>query len=100
MDSKYSSFKNRYGDVITLRLEDDGCIYMYGGKFFRTIYNANGDAKEITGIDPSGGPFISVGDDLGLFNNQWYGKKVSKIEWATNKTPEEENETIFKLTIT
>lgn len=51
---------NRYGEK-TILTHIDGNFYSLNSKYgYRLIFNPDG--KSINSIDPSGGPFLSVGD--------------------------------------
>lgn len=61
---------NRYRDR-TILTHIDGNFYCLNSKFgHRLIFNSDG--KTIDAIDPSGGPFLSVGDLI-------QGKKIKSI---------------------
>ena len=54
------TYKNRHGDEITSEHIGDEVI-MTGGKWIRWGYE---DDETITMVDPSGGPYISLGENL------------------------------------
>lgn len=59
-------YTNRYGDTFTFELNERGNIQWSGNfKYHRFGFNDNGD--DITMVDPSGGPYISLGMDMKLF---------------------------------
>ena len=60
-------YKNRYGDVFTFKQLENGNI-QWGGNFEYVRYGFKEDPKDITMVDPSGGPYISEGMDMKLFN--------------------------------
>ena len=54
--SKVAKYKNRYGDVFTFTKQEDGNVLMEGKfEWMRAVDDF---------IDPSGGPFIKVGQML------------------------------------
>jgi len=58
--------RNRYGDVITFDREGDHYV-MKGGSYFRFGSLEGQEAvnyNELGFVDPSGGPFIGIGDML------------------------------------
>ena len=59
-------YKNRYGDIFTFEVNERGNIDWKGNfEYCRTGYNDNPD--DITMVDPSGGPYIGIGDNMSLF---------------------------------
>jgi hypothetical protein len=59
-------YKNRYGDLFTFEENEQGNVQWSGNfKHYRAGYKDNPD--EPTYIDPSGGPFISIGDSMDEF---------------------------------
>lgn len=72
-------YKNRYGDVFTFKQLENGNI-QWGGNFEYVRYGFKEDPKDITMVDPSGGPYISEGMDMKLF-----GLKGIVKEFIDNK---------------
>jgi hypothetical protein len=65
-------YKNRYGDKHFFIPDNEGNL-LWEGDFGYCRFSMNED-KEITMVDPSGGPFIQVG-------SEWPGNKpVKRIE--------------------
>ena len=59
-------YTNRYGDKFTFEFNERGNIDWKGDfKYVRCAFNDNPD--DITMVDPSGGPYISIGTDMKLF---------------------------------
>lgn len=40
------------------------------------------DPENITFIDPSGGPYLSIGDDMGIFNKKFDGLIIQKLSFG------------------
>ena len=57
------TYINRYNDKIVFNKIDENTIELSGFEFFRTGYNSDEDNK-ILFIDPSGGPYLQVGDNI------------------------------------
>ena len=59
-------FINRYGKTITFIKDENNIFEMKGGEYYRYLFNVDeeGNFKSYDAVDPSGGPFISVGTDL------------------------------------
>ena len=54
---------NRYGDNIYLEnLENNKWVLRGGDDYYRVIFDKSPD--DIKAVDPSGGPFLSVGDKV------------------------------------
>lgn len=80
-------FINRQGDEILFIREGD-TFEMKGGDFIRFIFNLNeDDILKYHAIDPSGGPFISVGMDMEYIDKDLKGLVIESIE--RNKDGEE-----------
>ena len=88
MITRKVSYCNRYGDNIIFEQKDNE-IHMSGFnmEWLRIGYD---NEKNITMVDPSGGPYLSVGMNLGLYFND---KRSSIIE----NIKIEENKIIFKI---
>ena len=84
------SYCNRYGDNIIFEQKDNE-IHMSGFSldYMRT---STDDSGNVTMVDPAGGPYLSVGMNLGLYFND---KRSSIIE----NIKIEENKVIFKTKI-
>jgi hypothetical protein len=60
-----SKYTNRYGDVFTFEKNENGNIDWRGDfKYTRCGWN---DDDKIIFVDPSGGPFISIGTKMSLY---------------------------------
>lgn len=60
-------YENRYNDKIEF-IDNGDSVLMKGGKFIR--YGFDIDPNEIIMVDPSGGPYIEVGQDIrGFFRD-------------------------------
>jgi hypothetical protein len=70
------TYKNRYGDIYTFTLDRDGNILWEGEfKCHRVAFEESADNLNM--VDPSGGPYIDIGTDMGRFNKDWEGKVVT-----------------------
>ena len=58
-----AKFENRYGDFYTFTKQEDGNV-LWEGDFLMSRFGYNKDAKDPIYVDPSGGPFIKVGQML------------------------------------
>lgn len=64
---------NRYADRITFTQEGNTVVMSgYEGDYLRSSRDSNG---QVLMVDPSGGPYVAVGDDL----NEYFRDKVSRI---------------------
>ena len=52
---------NRYGLDIFLEHLEDGIYLLKGDLNFLSVIGMNEETKNVVAVDPSGGPFISVG---------------------------------------
>lgn len=59
-----TAYRNRYGDIITFEHIGNQVI-MKGGKWLR--YGFSNEDDSIDMVDPSGGPYISIEDNLNEF---------------------------------
>ncbi len=83
-------YKNMHGDVFTFTLDEDGNILCEGDfKWCRFGFEYN-NPDDLIMVDPSGGPYIDIGTDMGRFNKDWEGKVVTGFVHI---------ETGYKLTI-
>lgn len=72
-----AEYINRYGDKITFQYINENQIQMLGGDYYRTGYNED---ETIDFVDPSGGPFIQVGTDLGRYFGDGVKRVIKSIE--------------------
>lgn len=70
-------FKNRYGDNITF-VQVGKLFEMRGGDYYR--YLSNTDNNGYYAVDPSGGPFVSVGMDMGNLIQSLKGLVIEEIK--------------------
>ena len=82
-------YYNRYGDIIVFEKLDDNTIKMSGFEYSRTGYNIDNETIEF--IDPSGGPYIAVGMNLGNYFNTKKDMTIKAIECQP------ENGTVLKI---
>lgn len=75
-------FKNRYNQEITFKKEGD-FFEMSGGDYYRYLFNE--DNNGYYAIDPSGGPFISIGMDMEYVHQDLKGMVIKKIERTEDK---------------
>lgn len=59
-------YRNRYGDIYVFRKNEIGNIE-WRGDFTYVRFGFHNDPKDLLMVDPSGGPFISIGTDLKIF---------------------------------
>jgi hypothetical protein len=82
-------FINRYGKPITFIKDENNIFEMKGGEYYRYLFNVDeeGNFKSYDAVDPSGGPFISVGTDLEYIDENLKGLIVEEIniDKETNK---------------
>ena len=80
-------FVNRYGDTISFVQSGDWTIRMIGGEYYRYGYTGKEPLNQYNMVDPSGGPYIASGSDMGRFAKEWRGLIVSHItvESVTNE---------------
>ena len=74
-------FINRYGNEILFIKEGDS-FEMKGGDFYRYLFNVDDEGKFLNynAIDPSGGPYISVGMDMEYIHKDLKGLVIESIE--------------------
>jgi hypothetical protein len=89
-------FKNRYNEEIIF-IREGNSIEMKGGNYYRYLFTVDeeGNFKSYDAIDPSGGPFISVGMDMEYIHEDLKGLIIESIE----KTKEGEDKIILKTNI-
>jgi hypothetical protein len=64
-----SEYVNRYGDKFTFEKNENGNI-QWSGDFKYTRYGFEDNPKDVTMVDPSGGPYITLGMDLTLYGSE------------------------------
>ena len=74
-------FINRYGNEI-LFIKEDNTFEMKGGDYYRYLFNVDkeGNFLNYDAIDPSGGPYISVGMDMEYIHEDLKGLMIESIE--------------------
>lgn len=71
-------YKNRYNDSIEFSGVDDYKVYMKGGEYYR--FASLGESwNKLSMTDPSGGPYITRGCNMGRFDEMWEGFIVDYI---------------------
>lgn len=79
---KYAYF-NRHRDEIVFDDDGSGNVLMYGGKWMRFGYRET--PEEITMVDPSGGPCITLDTDLDRFFQDGLSRIVTAIHFLHNE---------------
>lgn len=70
------TYKNRYGDVFTFTPDNDGNLLWEGDfKYHRVGFEES--ENNLNMVDPSGGPYIDIGTDMGRFHKDMVGKSVT-----------------------
>ena len=82
-------YYNRQGDTIVFEKLDDNTVKMSGFQYYRTGFYEDGSKIEF--VDPSGGPFISVGMNLNTYFNTKKNMIIKAIEF------EPMNGTVLKI---
>jgi hypothetical protein len=59
------TYRNRYNDEFNFDLLENGNIQWSGEFEYVGVHYVN-DPDNITGVDPSGGPFIEIGTDMSI----------------------------------
>lgn len=73
-------YKNRYGDEIEFKRESDFLFSMNGGQYYRfALFGGENNQNIYSMADPSGGPYVSSGLDMGRFDREWDGLIVDYI---------------------
>lgn len=74
-------FKNRYGNEI-LFIREGNSFEMKGGDYYRYLFNVDGEGNFLNyeAVDPSGGPYISVGMDMEYIDDNLKGLVIESIE--------------------
>ena len=80
------NFKNRYNENISFIGEGE-TFEMKGGEYYRYLFNVDkdGNFESYHAVDPSGGPFIGVGMDMGYIHDDLKGLMVESIDRVENK---------------
>lgn len=63
------NYTNRYGDVYTFEKNENGNI-QWSGDFEYCRFGFNDNPDDIIMVDPSGGPYITLGMDLALYGSE------------------------------
>ena len=71
-------YHNRYREVI--KFAKKGNIIEMSG--YDNYLGISGTTDDIYSVDPSGGPFINVGHDMGMIDPKFKGLIVEKIEFG------------------
>ena len=71
-----TEYKNRYGDVYTFEYNERGNI-QWSGNFEWCRYGFEDNPGDITMVDPSGGPYITLHTDMKIFGLE--GKVIGFI---------------------
>jgi hypothetical protein len=81
-------YRNRDRDTIIFERQGETVIMSGYGEYYRVGYltSEQQEKEEIGFIDPSGGPFIQVGDNLADFSNSLKGCIVKSIEIGNQQT--------------
>ena len=77
-------YKNRYSDIITFDETDENEVLMGGGRFMR--YGYDEDPSIINMIDPSGGPYITIGTNLKMFFEDGVDRIIESISFIEDKS--------------
>jgi hypothetical protein len=78
-------YKNRYGDIVEMEELENGDILFTippdASDYVRIGWESDKDKDNLkySMIDASGGPYISKGYNMGLFEPSWNGKIVDHI---------------------
>lgn len=93
--SNIATYTNRDGDKITFTHEGEK-VTMEGGHWLRWAYEDDGT---ITMVDPSGGPYIEVGDNLKMFwlKGEYQDLIIESIEVDTQTELDKSVNVIFKI---
>ena len=70
-------FNNRYNNIFTFTLDEDNSILWEGS--FSMISISTNEGGSTNSIDPSGGPYIGLGLDMGYFGEEFEGKFVKEF---------------------
>ena len=69
-------YKNRCGDKFLFKINERKNI-QWSGNFEFHRYGFNDNPKDITMVDPSGGPYIPLDYDMGMFSKEFNRMKVA-----------------------
>jgi len=67
-------FRNRYGDTQSFEEMENGNVFWHGCRQYERI--SVDDYGNVVMVDPSGGPYIDKGQDLGLTSAYFKGRVV------------------------
>lgn len=73
------TYTNRHGDQYTFTLQDDGNILWEGNFQFCRVGTLEG---KIEMVDPSGGPYLQSGQDVGIILSELEGKVIKEFTKA------------------
>ena len=94
--SNKTTYRNRYGDMIEFE-HIENKVVMKGGKWFR--YGLSNEDNSINMVDPSGGPYIEIGENLKEFwpKGKYQDLLIESIELGPAEGAEEESTVVFIL---
>lgn len=72
-------YRNRYGDIYHFEKDQNGDI-IWTGTFELCRFGFIDDPEIITMIDPSGGPYVSIDDDMETISKEFKGYIVDGFE--------------------
>ena len=73
MSTQEVVYKNRYGDEIKFEYTDKNTVRMTGGQYLRCGFKDDKDGNRVyTMVDPSGGPYLTLGMNLKQFFKKDY----------------------------
>ena len=73
-------YKNRYGDVHTFELNEQGNID-WKGNFDHCRFGYNDNPDDLIMVDPSGGPYITLETKMEWFGDEFKDKKINGFIW-------------------
>ena len=73
------AYENRYNDVYSISDTDKHTILITGTFGYRRVILIDGYDNRYTMVDPSGGPSISRGVDMGYYDEKWAGRIVDYL---------------------
>tara|TARA_R110000751_G_scaffold122046_2_gene222647 strand:- start:141 stop:419 length:279 start_codon:yes stop_codon:yes gene_type:complete len=74
--NKEVTYKNRHGDKFVFKINERENI-QWSGNFEFHRYGFNDNPKDITMVDPSGGPYIDLDYNMEMFDKSFKGMNVS-----------------------
>tara|TARA_R110002126_G_scaffold138247_2_gene282619 strand:- start:954 stop:1232 length:279 start_codon:yes stop_codon:yes gene_type:complete len=74
--NKKVTYKNRHGDKFVFKINERKNI-QWSGNFEFHRYGFNDNPKDITMVDPSGGPYIDLDYNMEMFDKSFKGMNVS-----------------------